>query len=357
LHSGNSGIALFLASAYKLTGKPKYKDISLAALHQVRLAAKQDKKTKNLMSERMSLGAAIGLGSMIYALTRISQLIQDPELLEYAKLIANFITPARIEQDTKIDIMDGAAGALLGLLALYEATQEQEVLEKARYCGDHLLKMRKAAKGGELVWATANNRLLTGFSHGAAGIAYALFRLYQASGQQDYYNAAADGVAFETRLYNARVKNWPDLLRSTESEIAYGKTWCHGAPGIGLARLGGMPVFDNTQVRQDIQDALETTSGLFNNGLDTLCCGNAGRWDLLLKAGTSLQETHWIDQAREEAYRTIQQRTMKGYFQLPYGMGDRGEIFQVGFFHGLSGIGYQLLRAIDPDLPSVLLWE
>lgn len=357
LHSGNSGIALFLASAYKLTGKPKYKDISLAALHQVRLAAKQDKKTKNLMSERMSLGAAIGLGSMIYALTRISQLIQDPELLEYAKLIANFITPARIEQDTKIDIMDGTAGALLGLLALYNATQEQDLLTKARHCGDHLLKMRKAAKGGELVWATVDNRLLTGFSHGAAGIAYALFRLYQATGQQHYYEAGADGIAFETRLYNDQVKNWPDLLRSTKAEIVYGQTWCHGAPGIGLARLGGMPVFDNDHVRQDIQAALETTSSLFNNGLDTLCCGNAGRWDLLLKAGNSLQETKWIDHARDEAYRIIQQRKENGHFQLPYSMGTRSETFQVGFFHGLSGIGYQLLRAIDPALPSVLLWD
>ena len=126
-----------------------------------------------------------------------------------------------------------------------------------------------------------------------------LFRMYQATGQQHYYEAGADGIAFETRLYNDQVKNWPDLLRSTKAEIVYGQTWCHGAPGIGLARLGGMPIFDNDHVRQDIQAALETTSSLFNNGLDTLCCGNAGRWDLLLKAGNSLQETKWIDHARQ----------------------------------------------------------
>ncbi len=357
LHSGNCGIAFFLAGAYKLTGEPEYKKMSLAALHQVRTAAQQNKNNKNLMSERMSLGAAIGMGSLIYALSRISQLVQEPELLEDARLIADSITPDRIEQDTKIDIMDGAAGILLGLLALFEVTQEQAILQKARLCGDHLLKTRTAAKGGELVWATANDRLLTGFSHGAAGIAYALLRLYQASGQQDYYDAAADGIAFETRLYDAKVKNWPDLLRSTEAQLVYGQTWCHGAPGIGLARLGGLSVFDNAHIRHDIQAALETTSSLFNNGLDTLCCGNAGRWDLLLKAGTSLEETGWIDQAREQAYRTVQQRTLNGYFQLPYGMGDRGEIFQIGFFHGLSGIGYQLLRGINPTLPSVLLWE
>ncbi len=357
LHSGNSGIAFFLAGAFKMTNENEYKKMSLAALHQVRTAAQQNKNNKNLMSDRMSLGAAVGLGSMIYALTRISQLVQEPELLEDARLIADFITLDRIAQDTKIDIMDGAAGALLGLLALYDATQAEEVLLKAQYCGDHLLRTRKAAKGGELVWPTANERLLTGFSHGASGISYALFRLYQASGQQNYYAAASEGVAFETRLYNNQVKNWPDLLRSTDTEIIYGQTWCHGAPGIGLARLGGMPVFDNLQVRQDIHVALNTTNSLFNNGLDTLCCGNAGRWDLLLKAGTHLDEPKWIDRAREEAYRIIQQRKAQGHFQLPYGMGDRGEIFQVGFFHGLSGIGYQLLRAIVPTLPSVLLWE
>lgn len=309
------------------------------------------------MSERMSLGAAIGLGSMIYALSRISQLIQEPELLADARLIADFITPERIAQDTKIDIMDGAAGALLGLLALYEPTQAEEILLSAKSCGDHLLKIRKVAKGGELIWPTTNNRFLTGFSHGAAGISYALFRLYQACGQQEYYAAAVEGIAFETRLYNDQVKNWPDLLRSTDKEIFYGQTWCHGAPGIGLARLGGMPMFDNPQVRQDIRVALETTSNLFNNGLDTLCCGNAGRWELLLKAGTELQEAKWVDQAIEEAYRTTQQRMINGRFQLPYDMGDHGEIFQVGFFHGLSGIGYQLLRTINPALPSVLLWE
>ena len=357
LHSGNCGIAFFLAGAYKVTGENRYKQMSLAALHQVRTAAQQNKNNKNLMSERMSLGAAIGLGSMIYALSRISQLIQEPELLADARLIADFITPERIAQDTKIDIMDGAAGALLGLLALYEPTQAEEILLSAKSCGDHLLKIRKVAKGGELIWPTTNNRFLTGFSHGAAGISYALFRLYQACGQQEYYAAAVEGIAFETRLYNDQVKNWPDLLRSTDKEIFYGQTWCHGAPGIGLARLGGMPMFDNPQVRQDIRVALETTSNLFNNGLDTLCCGNAGRWELLLKAGTELQEAKWVDQAIEEAYRTTQQRMINGRFQLPYDMGDHGEIFQVGFFHGLSGIGYQLLRTINPALPSVLLWE
>ncbi|MCB8948345.1 MAG: type 2 lantipeptide synthetase LanM [Ardenticatenaceae bacterium] len=357
LHSGNCGISFFLAGSYKVTGEDKYKQMSLAALHQVRTAAQKDKNTKNLMSERMSLGAAIGLGSMIYSLSRISHLIQEPKLLEDAQLVAGFITPDRIEQDTKIDVMDGTAGALLGLLALYEATQAEEILLKAKQCGDHLLKTRKATKGGELVWLTTNDRFLTGFSHGAAGISYALFRLYRASGQQEYYAAAVEGINFENRLYNDQIKNWPDLLRSTDTEIFYGQTWCHGAPGIGLARLGGIPVFDNPDVHRDIQVALNTTMSLFNDNLDTLCCGNAGRWDLLLKAGTDLQEAKWINRAREEAYRTIQQRTIKGHFQLPYSMGTHGEIFQIGFFQGLSGLGYQLLRAIDPTLPSVLLWE
>jgi lantibiotic modifying enzyme len=31
--------------------------------------------------------------------------------------------------------------------------------------------------------------------------------------------------------------------------------------------------------------------------------------------------------------------------------------FNPGFFQGVAGIGYSLLRLADKDLPSVLLWE
>jgi lantibiotic modifying enzyme len=31
--------------------------------------------------------------------------------------------------------------------------------------------------------------------------------------------------------------------------------------------------------------------------------------------------------------------------------------FNLGFFRGLSGVGYTLLRQIDLSLPNVLIWQ
>jgi lantibiotic modifying enzyme len=31
--------------------------------------------------------------------------------------------------------------------------------------------------------------------------------------------------------------------------------------------------------------------------------------------------------------------------------------FNLGLFRGLAGIGYTLLRRLDPSLPNVLIWE
>ncbi len=54
-------------------------------------------------------------------------------------------------------------------------------------------------------------RHLTGFSHGAAGITYALLRLYAVTGQDELRRAALDGIAHETALFDPARANWPDL--------------------------------------------------------------------------------------------------------------------------------------------------
>ena len=52
-------------------------------------------------------------------------------------------------------------------------------------------------------------------SHGAAGFAYALASLAQATGRQElrqeFAQAAAECIAFENSSYDAERHNWPDL--------------------------------------------------------------------------------------------------------------------------------------------------
>ena len=49
------------------------------------------------------------------------------------------MTPDRIETDSALDIVSGASGAILALLALYDATDDKEFLQQSVACGEHLL--------------------------------------------------------------------------------------------------------------------------------------------------------------------------------------------------------------------------
>ena len=185
--------------------------------------------------------------------------------------------------------MAGSAGALLGLLALHAVTGDAAILDRATLCGSHLLECRDGDGNGARAWTTMDERRLTGFSHGAAGIAYALSRLYAATSGEAFLAAAAEGIAYEGSVFCPAAGNWPDLRPRADggepSEPAFIAQWCHGAAGIGLGRLGGLTVLDSSAVRRDLEVALATTLDCDWHGVDHLCCGNLGRIELLLEAG------------------------------------------------------------------------
>src|SRR5438270_801706 len=101
---------------------------------------------------------------------------------------------------------------------------------------------------------------LTGFSHGTAGISWALLELAAKTGEQRFQAAALSGIAYERALFSASAGNWPDLrVPDTDANPEPGVfpvAWCHGAPGIGLARLLCRRLVDNPQIDGEIQAAL-----------------------------------------------------------------------------------------------------
>ena len=239
LYDGRCGVALFLAALYQVTGDPRYSDLSLRVLQSLR----QRLKTLDLESQRRfarltGLGGATGLGSIIYALVKIGQFLGDETLLTEARVLADSIAPEMIAADQQLDIISGAAGTILGLLSLYQVTHEVSILETAIACGQHLLDQQVRVNGAPKAWRTFNERPLTGFSHGAAGIAYALLRLYNATQEQNYLEAALEGIEYERSVFSEKHTNWPDLRSFEGRDPGFLVQWCHGAAGIGLGRLG-----------------------------------------------------------------------------------------------------------------------
>lgn len=352
LYNGLAGVALFFAALEHLLGNGRR--TALAALLPLRrFISKSD--ARQMVREGYTLGAATGIGSFIYVLSRCALLLQDSSLLLDARAAMERITPEWIAADESFDVTSGAAGAILGLLALHDATGDSAALEKAAQCGDHLLVKREPAAAGA-AWRSGNGRFMTGLAHGAAGIALALLRLYRATGDHRFRSVAEEAVRYEDAVFDEREGNWPDFRSVNEGRPAFMNAWCHGASGIGLARLSSLSIHDSTEVRRDIEAALGVVSRSGISEKDGLCCGNLGRVDLFLAASRFKTDAELERRAVQSASVVVARSRRFGGYRLSGRSGQ--DFFDPSFFQGLSGIGYQLLRlAGRGSLPCVLVWE
>lgn len=345
LYDGAAGIALFLAALAKATGAAEDRLLAVRAVAPV-LTAIRERPT--LLSRR-GIGLASGVSGIAYALTRIGQLLDDRECLRAASAAAALVTAERIAGDRHFDTLHGTAGSALALLAVSSANSDEEALSRAVACGKHLVESRSASSAGPRAWRTVSGRMLTGFAHGAAGIGYALARLAARTGEASFLEAARESADYEDSLFSSDHGNWPDLRNDLET---YAVKWCHGAPGIGLARLGQIDVLDSPQLRRDISAAIDSIGNRVA-ATDHLCCGAMGHVDLLLEAGIALGRPDLAERAVAEASTVVRRAANDGRYRTPAAV--PRTMIAPGLFSGLAGIGYELLRAAEPaSLPSVL---
>lgn len=359
LYQGQAGVALFLAAAAAMNSEAA--GLARAALipirHQLREALPS-----------AGIGAGFGVGAWIYALTRGAGFLDDLALLDEAQTAVNHIDPAQIVADSYFDVLNGAAGLLLALLTLYESTESPRTLALARVCGQHLLDSRTPTTTGHSAWdTTGEGTHWIGFSHGAAGIAYALARLYGVTGDERLREAVETAVDYEAQHFDVALENWPRVLpRALHDNPASATnrawaTWCHGAPGIGLARAAMGQWITSPSIDSDIKAALRTTKtalrDLPSSG-SLLCCGDMGRIDCLFTAGLLTDDESAVTLARRFAGRVVW-ADAAGQPQTMYRFGSplRRALPPPGLFVGMAGVGYQLLRLANPQrVPSVLLW-
>lgn len=359
LYDGTCGIALFLAALDYVRGSTQFHNLALGALKSLRkLLQTSNAKSAQGFARVVGIGGAMGVSGVIYSLVRTSQFLKEVALLEDAQRAANLITPELIAADQQFDVMGGTAGAILGLLALYSETANSGVLEQAVTCGQHLLKHRISIEGSPRAWKTFEEKRLTGFSHGAAGIAYALLRLYAVTQDIAYLEAAEEGIAYERSVFSSTAANWPDFrfLNEQNGQPGFMVSWCHGAAGIALGRLGSLSILETEEIHHDVEVGLQTAQKYDVQDVDHLCCGNCGRIELLLVASQKLSCPQLRERAQQRAAWVVARVQQIGAYQLftnlPSG------VFSPSFFQGTAGIGYELLRLAYPEaLPSVLLWE
>lgn len=348
LYSGVSGLALFLGYLGTETGEERFDKLARGALETFRHQLKAFER----WSRAPDPGAFSGVAGGVHAMAHLGTLWNDAALLEEAEALGALL-PALVEEDGCPDFLCGAAGCVATLLALHAARPSRTTLASAVSCGDAILA-RAVRAGAGLGWPvpSAGEIPLAGFAHGAAGIAYALLALTGASGAERFRTAALDGIAYERSLFE-RHGFWPDLRRvATEYGDERLCAWCHGASGIGLARLGALSECQDPATRDEIAHAVERTlrEGFGLN--HSLCHGDLGNLELLLQASETVDglSAREIDSLAATVLADLEGNGCRT--GLPLG------IEAPGLMTGLAGIGYGLLRLAAPErVPSVLLLE
>jgi type 2 lantibiotic biosynthesis protein LanM len=327
--------------------------LALAAVAQIRKNLRGRNAAR--VARSLGVGGAAGLGSIVYALCVLSKCLNDGDLLADARKIADHFTDELIVADKQLDVIGGNAGAILSLLRLYRDTQSEDVLKRAIKCGEHLMSQPRIGPEGRRSWVGQGfgSQALNGMSHGAAGFAYALASLAAASGRVEFGQAAEECIAFEDSSYDPERKNWPDLR--DPAGPAWSCQWCHGAPGIGLARLatGRSARIDAKVLDVDIRNAVAGVQSCSSAGVDTLCCGTLGSIEFFCEAARSLERSDLRDIAAQRLIAVLDQAAATGDYR--WNSGKRQ--FNLGLFRGLSGVGYTLLRQVDLSLPNILTWQ
>lgn len=350
LHLGLPGIALFLAQLGAVAGEERFTRLARQALVPLRAQVEHGERLLD------TIGGFSGWGGVVWTLAHLGTLWNDPSLLDLAEACVPRLL-ARLEHDDSLDVVAGAAGAIAGLLGLHAARPAAPVLEAAVRCGDHLLaRGQRMERGLGWVMPLAGPIPLAGFSHGAAGIAWALLRLAAASGESRFRDTALEALAYERSLYSPEERNWPDWREG--SRVADGtdagrphfmSAWCHGAAGIVLARLDTLPLLDDAEVREEIEVGIETTLERGFGKTHSLCHGDLGNLEPVLRAAAALNRPDLEERAGRIAGGVLAALRREGpVFGIP------GDTEPPGIMVGLAGIGYGLLRLAEPGIPSVL---
>jgi type 2 lantibiotic biosynthesis protein LanM len=359
LYEGLAGVALFISALRSISDDPEIVKLNEALLISLKQGLKQLENPSSFLRVETS-GIASGAPSLIYSLLKVSEFSNDKSLIENAKSLTASINEKAIRSDNKHDIISGNAGSILAFLHLFHATKDIGILEKAILCGNHLLETVRESPDGMAGWPDSQGNILTGFSHGSAGIAFSLLKLFEATGDTKYFSIAVRAISYENSHFSAEFKNWKDLRDlsglANISKQQYSTQWCHGAPGIGLARLAGKRIFNNDSVESDISSALETTKQKLLGARDYLCCGNMGRIEVLHYASLEMNDPELMKIAMEGASQIITRAEKKGNYNIL--TGEAEEVFNPGFFRGISGIGYEFIRMAYPEkFPSVLIFK
>jgi len=364
LYSGVTGIALFLDELGRQTGKKVYTEAASEGLAWVSAAEE----------ERGNIAGFTGQMSTIWPYLRREQCEPGGGHLAQALAIGAACAEHIAEMGDRDDLINGRAGTLLAYLHLYAASHEAWLLQPIADLVEMLIAQADSYECG-LAWERneGQRRALCGFSHGASGIGYVFSELAWFFNLAGFRWLTHQAFAYEDHWLK-QYGHWPDfrhgmytpeieeehLAALAENRIGFFEVakrrdaWCHGAPGIGLARAGAFARSGQQDLGKTLLTAYDQTLAADSATQQEyiLCHGRAGNAELFLEAARALKDPERAAPAYSVAAGILDGLARNQPFKSGLvGMSEP----DTSLFCGNAGIGYFLLRLVDPEsVPSIL---
>jgi class II lanthipeptide synthase len=368
LYSGTAGIALFLAELHRRISSPDVAQTARGAIRHALWRSDELPPATNCSFYSGALGIA-------YAAARVGMILDDSGLVRTAVDLATRAMASNSEH--VLDVIGGNAGAVAPLLWMCRLPDGDRLRDRAIGLADELAS---AALKDDGVWRWENEQAcgrgmgptpLCGLAHGASGMGLALIEMGVTCGRDDWIDGGLAAFAYEDRNYDPDRANWPDLrelpirLAAPASQPAkrgpsFMTAWCHGAPGIGLARLRAVKLLSErrnslmTGVRRAIRATTAQLETLPAEADASPCHGRAGLAETLLYATHVLGDAEHADRAARAWRSSVRRFTEPNGWPCGVASGWNNPSLMLGY----AGIGYALLRADDPvTSPPMLLIE
>jgi len=348
LFNGNCGIVLFFLKLYQFDGNADHLRIVNKAMYRI-LNADEVLHPK-------FFALYTGLGGVIYTCLKIFEVTDDGFYKAKALALA-LHHEKQLTGLLKADLLSGYTGNLLLFTLLYHHTNHPKVLSMVRLLIDRLIAEARISEKG-LKWDYSGSKKaydsMTGFSHGASGIAWVLMQVGQYFNASGLIYLAKEALGYEMQYFYNPAKNWLDLrlgphrlnkpdvhqwkLETFLPEMTDVNAWAHGAAGAGLSRKLAMQVIKEKSYIADCQNALERCLDDLKK-LErtdfTLVSGYSGMIPLLLNYGLASQITLILKQANALHHETNSYNTYVSCGVKDYGL-----------LSGKAGIGYTLVTIL-----------
>lgn len=365
LYAGSGGVALFLVELYAQTKERNLLRIATAALRRsfnyVRLVERP--RTSALSFWAGHLGVA-------YAAFRLRQVTGGEDTLDGEINWALDRAEEAMLKKHPLDLMGGNAGAIAPLLSMATDPAFERCRDLALLCGREILEAA-AWSNGTCSWdavRTSGGDIATppwsGFSHGASGLATALLNIFDINGDERYLATARAAFAYEDLLFSPAHNNWldvrfPHALQNGIMNGSYQSAWCHGAPGIAMARLRAIHSDPDQRDRYESSGriAITTTLAAIERAFSgpstdtTLCHGISGLLEVLLTCALLLDDQFIRRTAQDYGLKLIDRYAAAG--EWPSGITTAGPT--PALMIGSSGVAHHFLRQAAPEDVSGLL--